>query len=369
MTKRLVTVPRSPSDLWLDIVSHGRGGPASGSALSPEQIEQVRRTVRRTPEVVVKVSGAARNVRGAKAHLAYIGRHGKQPILTDDGRELVGRSAAGDLVADWKLDLCRGQYRPKPGEGEKDRRPKLVHNIVLSMPGRTPPAKVLAAARKFARENFALQYRYAMVLHTDQKHPHVHLVVKCEHEFEPGKRLHVDKAMLRQWREQFAAYLREQGVAANATPGFARAASRNRKKDAIHQRLKALREYAELPADVRARRPRPKESSFMRAKVEAVARELRGGRFDADPGRAKVERGRAIVARAWAAIAVALRESREEALAEEVEAFIASLPAVRTENEQIAIGLLAQLEAQRRREQAERGEDRSDETSRRGRSQ
>jgi hypothetical protein len=36
------------------------------------------------------------------------------------------------------------------------------------MPSPTPPEKVLAAARKFAREKFALQHRHAMVLHTDQ---------------------------------------------------------------------------------------------------------------------------------------------------------------------------------------------------------
>jgi hypothetical protein len=39
------------------------------------------------------------------------------------------------------------------------------------MPSSTPPDKVLAAARKFAREKFALKHRYAMVLHTEQQHP------------------------------------------------------------------------------------------------------------------------------------------------------------------------------------------------------
>lgn len=50
-------------------------------------------------------------------------------------------------------------------------RAKLVHTIVLSMPAGTPPQKMLAAARVIARENFALQHRYALVLHTDQPHP------------------------------------------------------------------------------------------------------------------------------------------------------------------------------------------------------
>ncbi len=183
MPKRVVSVPRSPSAL--DVVSYGRRGPGSAHRLASAQMEQVARTVRRMPEVVVKVSGGARDAAGAKAHFDYIDRHGKLGMETYDGRELTGKGVGAELVADWNLDLSRGQYRPKTAEGGKDTRPKVVHNIVLSMPGRTPPQAVLAAARKFARENFALQYRYAMVLHTDQNHPHVHLVVKAEHEYEP----------------------------------------------------------------------------------------------------------------------------------------------------------------------------------------
>jgi hypothetical protein len=348
MPKRTVTVPRDP--IALDIVSHGRSGPAAAGLLPLERVEQIKRTVRRTPEVMVKVSGGARDAGGAKAHFDYIDRHGKQAIFTDDGREVIGKGAGAELVADWNLDLCRGQYRAKPAGREKDRRPKLVHNIVLSMPGRTPPEAVLEAARKFARENFALQHRYAMVLHTDQKHPHVHLVVKAEHEFEPGRRLHIDKAMLRRWREQFAACLREQGVAANATPGYVRGRARTGKKDPIHQRLKALREHESLPPGMRERRRAPRESTFMRAKVEAVARELQRGGLASEPGKAKLTATREAVTHGWLATAQALRAQGEVDLAREVESFVAGLPAVRTEKEQIAAGLLAQIDAQRRRE-------------------
>ena len=126
MPKRIVTVPRDP--IALDIVSHGRRGPAAAGPLPPERVEQIKRTVRRTPEVMVKVSGGARHAGGAKAHFDYIDRHGKQAIVTDDGRELLGKGTGAELVADWSLHLCRGQYRAKPAAGEKDRRPKLVHN-------------------------------------------------------------------------------------------------------------------------------------------------------------------------------------------------------------------------------------------------
>ena len=44
----------------------------------------------------------------------------------------------------------------------------------------------------------------------------MHLVVKAENEL--GQRLHIDKQLLRDWREDFARLMREQGIAANATP-------------------------------------------------------------------------------------------------------------------------------------------------------
>src|SRR6266851_1334601 len=98
-------------------------------------------------------------------------------------------------------------------EGRKPR--KLVHNIIFSMPPGTPPQKVLQAVRKLALNEWQFKHRYAMALHTDDDHPHVHVVVKAGSE--QGERLNIKKATLRDWRRQFAANLRELGVAANAT--------------------------------------------------------------------------------------------------------------------------------------------------------
>ena len=113
------------------------------------------------------------------------------------------------------------------------RNPKLVHNIILSMPAKTPPARLLAASRDFAREEFALKHRYAMVLHTDQAHPHVHLVVSA-HNIEGG-RLNIQKADLRRWREQFARHLRNHGLEANATPSQLRGRLSDHQKDGIYR--------------------------------------------------------------------------------------------------------------------------------------
>lgn len=246
---------------------------------------------------------------------------------TDDGREISGKEVAVELVDDWNLHLSTGQCRPPPVKGEKDTRLKIVHNIVLSMPGRTPPEAVLAAAKTFAREQFGLQYRYAMALHTDQSHPHVHLVVKAEHEHEPGKRLYIRKATLRQWRDDFAQALREQGVAANATPRQVRGESRTTKKDAIHHRLKDVAEHGRLSDADKAKCRTPKGSSFMRRKVEQAAREIQAGALVPEPGKIRLHVTREAVRAGWLATAQVLHAQGHGQLASEVEAFAKAMPA------------------------------------------
>jgi len=214
LTRRVFRLPREGPALF-DIVSYGRGGSEMPGRFSLAQIADISRTVSRTPEVMVKVTGGGTGRGAVGAHFGYISRRGALEIETDEGEFIGYPEQQKQLLDDWHLELTAGQYR-RQKEGGPARRPtKLVHNIVLSMPAPTPADKVLAGARKFAREKFA-QHRYAMVLHTDQKHPHVHFVVKAENEL--GRRLHIDKQRLREWREDFARLMREQGIAANATP-------------------------------------------------------------------------------------------------------------------------------------------------------
>jgi relaxase-like protein len=220
----------------LDLLSYGRRGRHTPLQFSRAQLDQIGRTVRGAPEVMVKVSGGGKSAAAVKAHLSYIDRHGKLEVHTDEGEILRGRVVAQQLSDIWNLEAGRGQYRPEPQRGTIDRRPKQVHNIVFSMPRGTPPEKLLLATQKFAREKFALKHRYAMVLHTDQGHPHVHLVVKAVSE--QGERLYIRKATLRAWREDFAQYLREFGVAANATPTQVRGKPKERMQDGIYRALK-----------------------------------------------------------------------------------------------------------------------------------
>src|SRR5687768_9060753 len=92
--------------IW-DIASYGRAAPGERLSLTPAQIEQIRRTVTRAPEVMVKVTGGGGSStrRGVNAHFSYISRRGELEIETDDGERLTGRGAGRQLISDWDLDL------------------------------------------------------------------------------------------------------------------------------------------------------------------------------------------------------------------------------------------------------------------------
>ncbi len=301
---------------FLEVASLGRSAP-SGNRLSPAQIEQIRRTLRRTPEVMVKVSGGGTKAGAVVAHFAYISRKGKLEIETDEGERIAGKDAQRTYLAGWHLEMSAGQYRGPHDQRTDARKIKLVHNIVLSMPAPTPPEKVLAAARVFAREKFAVRHRYALVLHTDQAHPHVHLVVEAEDIH--GKRLHIGKPMLREWRADFAQMMREQGIAANATPRVVRGRNKGKARDGIF------------------RAQRWGQSSALREGVTSIATELMtNGRFNEPAVRAKLAEARKAVVANWMKIADTLDRQGEVVLAGDVRYFANHLPPVLTDRERLA---------------------------------
>jgi hypothetical protein len=311
---------------FLDLFSAARAAPQSGR-FTGEQIEHIRRTVRRTPEVMVKVTGGGRSLGAVAAHLGYISHHGELEIETDEAQR-VGKDEQKALIRDWHLELSAGQYRTPKQSGTRALRIKLVHNIVLSMPAPTPLHKILAAAKIFAREKFGATHRYAMVLHTHQQHPHVHLVVKAEDEF-GRRRLHIDKAMLREWRQDFARTMREQGVPANATSRSARGQSKRALRDAAYRAIRGGR------------------SDSIRAKAQGIAKELSATGAIRDPARGKLLETRKAVVTGWMGIAATLDAQGEIVLAGDVRYFANHLPKVLTDRERLAEDFLTFVNRQK----------------------
>lgn len=120
---------------------------------------------------------------------------------------------------------CRSRAIEGPSGGSLGRRPalvthlwgvrsrptELVHKIIFPMSAGTTPDTLLAAVRDFAENECAPKHRYALALHTDEPHPHLHVVMKAISE--EGQRLNIRKATLREWRKAFAGHLRNHGEA------------------------------------------------------------------------------------------------------------------------------------------------------------
>jgi hypothetical protein len=166
-----------------------------------------------------------------------------------------------------------------------------------------------------------------MALHTHQEHPHVHIVVKAEGL--DASRLHIDKAMLREWRHDFARMMRDQGIAANATPRAVRGRSKGTERGG------------------RYRTKRPRDLYALRKRVEAVARELARSGTVRDPAHAKLAETRKAVVIGWLGVAALLDKHGEAALAGEVRQFVNNLPPVLTDRERIAYELTRNVKAQK----------------------
>jgi hypothetical protein len=306
---------------FFDPVSYGRALPERERPLSIGQIKFITRTVGRTPEVMVKViNKGSSSLAGVSGHVGYIGRQGGVELQTDDGEILQGQEVGDALLEDWNLDLIRDRGKINLTPNKPKQPPRLVYKLIFSMPAGTPPEKVQAAVRNFAREEFALKHRYVMALHTDEPHPHVHLVLKARGD--DGQRLYLRKATLRKWREGFASHLRALGVAANATPRYVRGETRPRKSDGIYRAMSRG------------------ESTHFRKRVEAVHGELVKGKLQVESGKAKLVRNRQEVRRGWQAVSDELTRQGRPEIAAQVRRYVEQMPKPLTEKEYIATKLL-----------------------------
>lgn len=305
---------RVVNDPLFDLLSYARPGPGRRDHLTPAQVQQVARTVGQAPEVMVKVLPRGANDPSAvRRHLDYIGRKGEVDLETDDGEILRGTRVGKDLVEDWDLELdalrSRADLVSRPGRAS----PRLAHKVIFSMPAGTPPDRVLRAVQNFCREEFALKQRYALALHTDEPHPHVHVVLRAMSE--QGERLNIRKATLRNWRAEFARHLRALGVAANATQRYVRGETSHRKTDGIYRA--ALRG----------------ESTHMRERAESVAQALSKGDMPVEPGKAKLVETRNQLRRAWWAVSQILIRDKQHDLAAQIRRFVEQMPPPMTERE------------------------------------
>jgi hypothetical protein len=207
---------------------HARASRLSRAGIRDEAARmrgQLARTLKRTPEVMVKITNKASSAQGIGAvrrHLRYISRNGQVDLEDQNGDKISGADALRDLTQTWQFG----------GWGIPDTSTRReVFNILLSMPPGTNRQAVRDAARDFATLEFGDGRAYVFAAHDDEAHPHVHLSVQVRGP--DGRRLNPRLRDLQRWREYFAEQLRAHGVNANATSRRTRGVTRRYPKPAV----------------------------------------------------------------------------------------------------------------------------------------
>jgi type IV secretory pathway VirD2 relaxase len=223
-------------------------------------------------------------------------------------------------------------------------------HLVLSMPEGTEPEAVRAAARQFCRRTYGDNHEYVFGLHTDERHPHCHVSVKCLG-FD-GRRLNPRKADLQAWREGFAEAMEEQGYEAEATPRRSRGVVRKAENSVVRHIERGDKTHA--PRTSKVRGARVKEAA------EALIAEAIGESVPAPPWEARIEARQHAVRSAWLAAARPLEQQPnahnaeleqrasqaekasidDKALAARIQSFVASMPRIETQRDETRRNLL-----------------------------
>lgn len=284
----------------------------------------IRNTVRKVPEVMIKISGGGKSIIQIKAHLDYISRNGDVVLENESGDLFAGKEDVRDLSDIWRW----GGY---PIASESSSSTKLAFNVILSMPPGTDRKSVTDAARDFAKAEFGDNYSYVFATHDDEKHPHVHLCIKARGK--DGIRLNPRKADLQRWREMFAEKLIDNGIEANATRRPVRGVTKRPKKQpVIHLEKRGLR-------------------SFHREALKKAAEGfIRQGIAISNPLKSRILDSRQFVVTSWIAIGHALQGQGQEKLSAEAKAFAKALPSTDSLGEQLEKKLRSQLDKQKHKE-------------------
>ena len=116
------------SEATFDLMSYCRRGPGRRDSVSRADIQQITRTVGRTPEAMVKVlSRGANDLTAVRKHLDYIGRKGKVDLEIDDGE----KRPIDELLYDWDLDLDESRPQSQLSATDGRQPPRLVHKVLF----------------------------------------------------------------------------------------------------------------------------------------------------------------------------------------------------------------------------------------------
>lgn len=277
---------------------------------------------RRSPEVMVKITGHTKGPAHLKSHLEYISREddAKKPSVVLEnhrGEKIFGKAGIAALRDEWMADA-----------GRRRKNTRDTTSVVLSMPPGTDREKVTDAVRAFASRRFAHNYQYVFAQHDDEAHAHVHLTIK--NFGYDGRRLQVRRGDPQAWREEFAEELRERGVDAEATPRAVRGVVRKPTKQAVVQMRR------------RGVTPRTDRAKVAEAVAEVDAKR-RGQKPPDRPWEDRIKERQTKVRKTWLTAAKQSAIAGDRKLADTLAQFVKDMPPLETERHKLQRQVVGQV--------------------------
>lgn len=183
---------------------------SSTSARNAMALQRMDRTAKRAPQVVVKITSRLHGAPSTVGAFTYVGRIG----MSDKEELGIETSEGKHLMSAQEMLLLAREWQQWEQADEARRKGATAIAMVFSMPPGTDPEKVRESVREFA-ENDMANRRWVMALHTDEPHPHVHLIIAGRDN--DGRRFNPNREFLQHARERFAENLRARGIEADAT--------------------------------------------------------------------------------------------------------------------------------------------------------
>ena len=294
------------------MLGRGREPPKHAKAAALSIAERIR-AARGVPQAVAKITRFHRTPTQCRRHFAYISRHGKLALETENGNLVMGLDEQRDLIDGWSKSFDHGK------------KSRNQMNYVVSATRGSSAEAVHKAARAFGQEAFG-EHRYVFVMHTDKNHPHVHFAVRMQGQ---TKKLNPRLKDLHRWRELWANKAREQGIEMACSPRAARGVGRRGQKLPIYHLQRkgitpnvtklAVKDAAEADTDT------PWEQ-YCRARNSAERRAYKQAAVDL---------------RAAAQTSLPAARAKLEAAADDLERFSASMPLAKTRRQQLREALKA----------------------------
>lgn len=168
------------------------------------------------PQAILKITRYGHSGVKIVGHLQYVSRRGALELEDEQGARGHSIKELRRRVRVWCAEAGVDMAHAAPG---KRQRRATMHFILDA--GQAKPEALTRAARTFLQAQFGKAgHEYFFVRHDDTRQPHVHVVMTMADG--RGRRLHTSVRQVQQWREQFAAMARAQGIKVDASRAWER---------------------------------------------------------------------------------------------------------------------------------------------------